>query len=91
MILGFEKDISVATRYAESDAAHIYCLRATGHLDQTWASRLAWVEVQHDTDLDGKPITVLTGALPDQSALVGVVNLLFDLGMELISLNVVDD
>lgn len=69
----------------------VYCVRANGHLDDTWVSRIAWVDVAREIDGDGKAVTVLTGALPDQSALLGMVNLLFDLGLEIVSIQTVED
>jgi hypothetical protein len=43
-------------------------------------------ELEHLTVVDQPAVTVLTGVLPDQSALFGVLARLQDLGLELIEL-----
>ena len=66
----------------------IYCqIRVKGHLSEQWA---AWFE---DLEIDNRPggDAVLAGPLPDQAALYGVLNRMRDLGLDLISLNCVDD
>lgn len=64
-----------------------YEIRIKGHLDETWADWLDGMAISHLENGE----TLLTGSLPDQSALHGVLNRLRDLGIQLISVNPVND
>lgn len=64
-----------------------YEIRVKGHLDKSWADWLSGLEIVHDKTGD----TLLIGSLPDQAALHGVLNRLRDLGVQLISVNPIDD
>ena len=58
-----------------------YQIYIKGHLDER---RMRWFEGLDVTPLpDGK--TVISGPIPDQAALYGLLNRIRDLGMELIS------
>ena len=48
-------------------------------------------ELEHLTVVDEPAVTVLTGVLPDQSALFGVLAQLQDLGLELVELRRLGD
>ncbi len=48
-------------------------------------------ELQHLSVVDEPAVTVLTGVLPDQSALFGVLARLQDLGLELVELRRLGD
>ena len=48
-------------------------------------------ELEHLTVVDEPAVTVLTGVLPDQSALFGILARLQDLGLELIELRRLGD
>ena len=48
-------------------------------------------ELEHLTVVDEPAVTVLTGVLPDQSALFGVLARLQDLGLELVELRRLGD
>ncbi len=56
-----------------------------GMLDQGWSDRLGGLTVSATQLADGTPATILAGELADQSALVGVLNALHDLGLPLMS------
>ncbi|MBZ0297493.1 MAG: hypothetical protein K8L99_33355 [Anaerolineae bacterium] len=60
-------------------------IRIKGHMDKTWE----WLGDLIITHSD-KGETLLTGSLPDQAALHGVLNRLRDLGVQLISVNSID-
>ena len=62
-------------------------IRIAGHLDQTWSEWLDGSTIAH-TDQDE---TVLTGSVPDQAALYGIIAKLRDLGVKLISVNFGED
>lgn len=58
-------------------------IRVEGHLDPHWSTRLGGLGVRHHPD----GTTALTGPLPDQSALHGVLTSLRDLGAPLLSVD----
>ena len=64
-----------------------YEIRIKGHLDESWADWFDGLTIHHEENGD----TVLSGSLADQAALHGVLNRLRDLGVQLISVNTVDD
>ena len=66
---------------AARDAPAIYRITVRGALDADWGDFLGDLTLR----LDG-PNTILTGPVPDQPALYGIVNRLRDLGLELIAI-----
>ncbi|OAI42319.1 hypothetical protein AYO38_11515 [bacterium SCGC AG-212-C10] len=62
---------------------HYYEVRLQGHLDSRWADHLEGLALQRRND----GTTTLTGALPDQSALHGLLNRIRDLGVPIISIH----
>lgn len=59
-----------------------YEIRVAGHLDQHWSERLGGLAITHDD----QGCTRLTGMIPDQAALHGILNQLRELGLTLLSL-----
>lgn len=59
-----------------------YEIKVAGHLDEHWSDTLGGLAITHD-DLG---CTRLTGNIPDQAALHGILNQLRELGLTLISL-----
>ena len=68
------------------NAPELYEIRLARHLSATWKARFEGLSVR----LDPGGETVLTGAL-DQAALHGVLVVIRDLGLKLISVNPVGD
>ena len=64
----------------------VYEIKFLGNLDARWSHQL--YEMAMNIDEDGN--TVLTGTLPDQSALHGVLNTIRDLNLKLISVKPID-
>ena len=64
-----------------SDPVH-YEIRVRGHLSSQWADRLGGLAI--DNLPDGKAL--LSGTLPDQAALHGILNRILYLGLTLVSL-----
>lgn len=69
------------------DNPTIYQIRVKGHLDATWAE---WFEGLATTNLESGE-ALLSGNLPDQSALQGILKRISDLGLTLISVNAVSE
>ena len=64
-----------------------YCIRVRGELGSEWSSWFAGLTV--DAEADGT--TVLTGELPDQAALHGLLAAIRDLGLALLSVETISD
>jgi hypothetical protein len=60
-----------------------YEIKIKGHLDPRWAESLAGLKL---TQLEGDG-TLLSGLLPDQAALFGLLERLRDLNLTLLSVN----
>lgn len=65
----------------------IYQIRVKGHLDEILASWFEGMSVSNREDGDA----VLSGPLSDQAALQGILKRISDLGLTLISMNVVPE
>ena len=61
-------------------ARHIYEIRIEGHLGSSWASWFEGMTIRHEKS----GLTVLTGPLPDEPALHGVLAKIRDLGLPLV-------
>ncbi len=62
-----------------------YEIRVAGVLDQTWSDRLQGLVIRVKEYADGMFVTILSGRLKDQAALLGVLNALFSLKLPLLS------
>jgi hypothetical protein len=67
--------------------AQYYEIRVKGHLDESWADWFGGLSIEHQTNGE----TLLAGRLVDQGALHGILSRLRDLGVQLISVNPVED
>lgn len=67
------------------DQPLVYQIRIHGHLDCQWTH---WFDELHIT-LEDNGETLLTGVVIDQAALYGLLKKVRDLGMPLLSLNIV--
>jgi len=65
--------------------AQDYQITVYGKVDQSWSEWFGGLRLTGVVDRDGSPITRLTGTLPDQGALRGVLNRLWDLNLTLLS------
>jgi hypothetical protein len=60
-----------------------YEIRVNGHLDSGWADWFSGLKIYNLENGEA----VLSGCLPDQAALYGVLNRISNLGLTLISVN----
>lgn len=62
------------------DFPGIYVVHIAGRLNASWADCLGGLTISYEEDQkqDGKPVTVLRGWLPDQAALLGIINALYN-------------
>jgi hypothetical protein len=63
------------------DAPGIYTVHIEGTLDENWANRLGGLSITayEEDEKSGRVVTVLKGSLPDQAALLGVLNTLYNM------------
>ena len=71
------------------DLPAIYRIRIKGYLDDSWSDRLGGMEIKVIEQAEDVPETILVGWLPDQAALCGVLNALYDLNLALLSVELV--
>ncbi len=70
--------------------AQHYRIIVYGKVDQSWSEWFSGLVITTNVDQDGTPITQLAGTLPDQGALRGILNSLWDLNLTLLSVNCKD-
>ena len=61
------------------DESAVYRIVVEGVLDERWATRLGDMRMTIDRSDRGTPITRLVGSVPDQAALAGVLEALYEL------------
>ena len=69
---------------AGKETSVFYRIQARGTLDESWSDSAGGMDIVITQDRDDT-LTTLTGELPDQASLSGVLNLLYDLGLTLLS------
>lgn len=68
----------------------IYRIHVRGHLDNSWSDRVGGMQITGTHGSDGQPVTILVGRLPDQAALTGILNSLYELHMPVLLAECVD-
>lgn len=63
----------------------IYRICIGGYLDTSWSDYCGGMTIEHKNDPKFNTITILTGRLFDQSAMIGVLNSLHDIGCPILS------
>jgi hypothetical protein len=71
----------------DMDEPACYKIRVKGHLSEQWSD---WFDGLTLENLPGGQ-TELSGMLPDQSALYGVLNTIRDMGLTLVSVNCAEE
>ena len=62
-----------------------YRISIQGTLDKNWSKYCGGLTIEHENDPKRGAKTILAGRLADQSALVGVLNSLHDIGCPILS------
>ena len=65
--------------------AAMYQISIYGELDVSWADWIGVTSLTHETQDNGASITTLTGTVPDQAALRGLIERIWDLNLTLLS------
>ena len=68
-----------------------YRIRVQGHIEDYWADRLGGMVISRAYSEKNIPLSILIGHLPDQAALSGVLNTLYDMHMPLLSAENMDE
>ena len=68
-----------------------YRIRVQGRVDSSWADRLGGMTMTEDSSYDQAAVTILEGHLPDQAALSGVLNTLYEMHLPLLSVESLDE
>ena len=71
------------------DRPATYQIKVPGHLDESWSEWNEEMTVTVGSDVDGLPVTTLTGKV-DQAALQGLLRRLYSMGLPLISVTCID-
>jgi len=72
------------------DRPATYQIKVPGELGERWSDWVGGMTARVESEGDGPPVTILTGAL-DQAALHGLLRRLYSLGLPLISVICVDN
>ena len=63
----------------------VYRIRIQGILDKNWSDYHGGMRIEHEGDSQCSATTILMGRLADQSALIGVLNSLHDIGYSILA------
>jgi hypothetical protein len=63
----------------------IYQICILGTLEKQWSDYCGGMTIEYTNDPLAGALSILTGRLPDQAALIGILNALYDLGNPLVS------
>ena len=62
-----------------------YEIKIRGRLDESWSEWFCGMSITRQDGSDGSPMTTLTGGVPDQTALRGILSRIWDLNLSLVS------
>ena len=73
------------------DTPATYRIRVQGHLDHSWADLLGNMRIMPHEKACKRRVTILVGHLPDQAALSGVLNTLYNRHVPVLSVENLDE
>ena len=69
----------------------VYKIVVQAELDESWSERLGGLEIKIERLNGKKTVSVLVGQINDQSALSGVMNMLYEFHIPIISVNMLSE
>jgi hypothetical protein len=66
-----------------------YRIKVQGTVEPRWSDRFSSLSLAVDLDSAQTPLTTITGLVPDQAALRGILNQLWDMNLTLISVSLI--
>lgn len=75
----------------KSSGPAIFRVRVRGTLDVKWAREVSGMEIKEEAGPEGERRTILMGPLPDQAALLGVLNALYEMHLPVLSVDCLED
>ena len=69
----------------------LYEIKIEGLLDAGWANWFNELQLSVEEVEGGPPLTILRGPLPDQARLRGILNKIWDLNLNLVSVRQIQD
>ena len=75
----------MTTTHIKMYRAADYCIKVSGTIDKEWFSYHDNMVVEEVDMGEQRPLTILTGQVTDQAALMGILNHLYDLQLPLVS------
>ena len=63
----------------------VYKIKVEGEIQANWSEKFQGLKINVERSLRGKPVSVLTGKINDQAALSGLLNILYDYNMTILS------
>jgi hypothetical protein len=67
-----------------------YEIRVRGSIADNWSDWFEGMTIEHEAGTEGFPVTVLTGSVVDQAALIGILRKLHNLRLQLLSVKQVE-
>jgi hypothetical protein len=71
------------------DSPATYRIQVQGRVSSNWSDRLQGMKISQAASGSGIAVTTLTGELPDQTALAGVLNTLHEMHLSVLSVECV--
>jgi len=68
----------------------MYRINVIGKLDKNWSDYCGGMTIENKCDANYRARTILTGQLADQSALIGVLTSLYNIGCPIISVELIE-
>jgi hypothetical protein len=79
-----------ARKLLRFDSPATFRIVIQGKLDAAWSDQLAGMEIVNTQTLNDESVTVLIGRIMDQTALMGVLNCLYEMHFPLIKVEAID-
>jgi hypothetical protein len=69
----------------------IYRIKVYGRLHNNWSERLGGMQINETRSKENNIVSVLVGQINDQTALSGVLNMLYESHLTILSVNMLND